>query len=392
MPATGLQRRAGAGMLATMLLAGCGPAATKGAASTHSSAPGAAAKSSGTSAAAAAGPIPTYLDMLSAQDGWGTGPGIYVTQDGGTAWKTVTPPNTHAQWPQFPDELAAPDANTAWVVGQLSQGVVLYRTADAGAQWQAVTLPKVDVSLNGLHFTSYTGAAIAATSSQDAWLLLILAQAAGTEYAEIYHTTTGGARWSAMGPWVGGDTTAMGIQSPTSLWLGQYEAFTTAAAPVSHSTDAGATWQSIALPVPKAYQQNSFGTLQPEFFSVEDGIVPVLPGVSPTVLVFDTTTNGGKTWTPGTPLVVHTIKQVYGFADALHGWVATGQELLATQNGGQQWQVVVPKSRAPAPQDVQQLDFVSATTGWAVASAGGTSQLWRTQDGGATWTELGTTS
>lgn len=381
-------RMGAAAMAVAIGLAGCGPSHRSAAnAPRHTAAK--TGKSSASGATPAAPIVPAYLDMRSAQAGWGTGPGVYITADGGGRWTAVTPPDANAQWPTFPDQIATPDAQTAWVVGQLAQGIVLYRTTDAGAHWQQVRLPAVNVRFNGLHFTGYTGAAIAATSGQDAWLFLILAQAAGTEYAATYQTTNGGSSWTALGNWTGGDTTAIGVQSPTSLWLGQYTAVTTNTAAVSHTSNAGRTWQPVALPIPKADQHTFYGTLQPLFFSAQDGVIPILPGLTPAVLVFDSTQDGGRTWTTSTPVVVHTIRQVYGFADAQHGWVATGEELLATSDGGQSWHAVVPHSRAPAPQDVRQLDFVSPTTGWAVASQSGGIQLWETQDGGRDWSELG---
>ncbi len=335
--------------------------------------------------------VPSYIHMVTAQDGWGVGTGISITRDGGRRWTTVTPPGVTATWPEFPDQISLPDASTAWVVGQLAQGEALYRTTTAGSSWQNVRLPAVDVQIGGVRFTSYQGVSIDATSGQDAWVLLILAQAAGTEYAELYQTADGGRSWAPRGGWVGGDSTVLSAQGPTSLWLGVYGVATTDWATVSHSSDGGATWQGVRLPVPQTYQPNAFGTLAPQFFTAQTGLIPVLPGVSPTVLIFDTTADGGRTWRATASLVVHTVKQVYAFADAVHGWVATGQELVATTDGGQTWRAVTPTGSAPAPQDLQQLDFISPTTGWAIAVSGGQTQLWRTQDGGSAWTELGAT-
>lgn len=382
--------RTAAALAACLLLAACARPAKVPA---RARAPRPAGRAPVTSSVASANAIvPSYVHMVTAQNGWGVGAGIFLTRDGGRRWADVTPPGATATWPEFPDQISIPNASTAWVVGQLAQGEALYRTTTAGGSWQNVRLPAVNVRIDGLYFTSYTGVSIAATSAQDAWLLAILAQAAGTEYAELYQTTDGGQIWEAQGSWVGGDSTVLVAQTSTSLWLGVYGAETTNSASVSHSADGGERWQDVRLPVPGAYQQNFFGTLGPQFFNAEDGLIPVLPGVSPAVLIFDSTVDGGQSWQASTPLVVHTLKQVYAFADAEHGWVATGQQVVATTDGGQSWHALTPTGNAPVPQDIQQLDFVSPSTGWAVAVSGGKAQLWRTQDGGAAWTELGSTS
>ena len=82
------------------------------------------------------------------------------------------------------------------------------------------------------------------------------------------------------------------------------------------------------------------------------------------------------------------------FVDRLHGWLTvptggTTSEILSTVNGGSSWAVVLS-----APFGVGELDFVSATDGWALAGASATPApatggLLRTTDGGATWGAVG---
>lgn len=69
------------------------------------------------------------------------------------------------------------------------------------------------------------------------------------------------------------------------------------------------------------------------------------------------------------------------FVDATHGWLADGNAILATSDGGQNW---TDKYRARGK--VWSLSFVSTTQGWAAADDG----LLATQDGGATWNRLPT--
>lgn len=72
------------------------------------------------------------------------------------------------------------------------------------------------------------------------------------------------------------------------------------------------------------------------------------------------------------PIVIGT------FADQEHGWmVADNTRLLATVDGGQQWQLV-----ARFDDNIRHLNFVSATRGWAFTDAG---KALATADGGRTW-------
>jgi photosystem II stability/assembly factor-like uncharacterized protein len=80
------------------------------------------------------------------------------------------------------------------------------------------------------------------------------------------------------------------------------------------------------------------------------------------------------------------------FSDASHGWAAASggsqaDTLWVTSNGGQRWNQIRINQRFST---LQQLDFVSETTGWAInwVNTDQPQQLYRTNDGGHTWTEI----
>jgi photosystem II stability/assembly factor-like uncharacterized protein len=90
----------------------------------------------------------------------------------------------------------------------------------------------------------------------------------------------------------------------------------------------------------------------------------------------------------------------YAFADSDHGWLAESAALLATTNGGRTWQRVYQFAGL-----VSELDFVSRAHGWAAVKNGchtvpggydssrisfASETLYATQDGGASWTLLQT--
>ena len=61
-----------------------------------------------------------------------------------------------------------------------------------------------------------------------------------------------------------------------------------------------------------------------------------------------------------------------------HGWIADGDILYVTNDGGSQWTTIPPSPRFA---NVKQVDFISPQVGWAVTPA----SLLKTEDGGFTW-------
>ena len=70
------------------------------------------------------------------------------------------------------------------------------------------------------------------------------------------------------------------------------------------------------------------------------------------------------------------IIRAYSFADANHGWLALGVQILETTDGGTTWQ---PRFAVNSP--VQDIHFVSIQVGWIEMQGG----YLVTRDGGATW-------
>ncbi len=64
------------------------------------------------------------------------------------------------------------------------------------------------------------------------------------------------------------------------------------------------------------------------------------------------------------------------FITLQEGWVATGTQLIHTQDGGKTWQIV-----SDTPDSFSRLDFVSQTHGWGLGKVG----LYVTVDGGKNW-------
>ena len=143
---------------------------------------------------------------------------------------------------------------------------------------------------------------------------------------------------------------------------------------ILHSSDAGLTWS--------AQQSGTFADLDSVAFpDTEHGWA--CGGLSDSINVLVTTSDGGTTWTPETPSVLKGDPVSLSFPDDRHGWLGTDDgHILRTTDGGLSWRT----TRLGGGGAELLVDFVDATHGWAVSDEGGT--LWSTSNGGATWKAL----
>jgi len=85
-------------------------------------------------------------------------------------------------------------------------------------------------------------------------------------------------------------------------------------------------------------------------------------------------------WSFVTPVPVGANENpTFTFVDEQHGWVARGRNLVATTDGGKDWQL-----QAMFAGTISSVDFLSRTDGWAATDKG----LYATKDGGTTWLRL----
>jgi photosystem II stability/assembly factor-like uncharacterized protein len=120
----------------------------------------------------------------------------------------------------------------------------------------------------------------------------------------------------------------------------------------------------------------------------------------------EVTRDSGSTWSRVTPSNVQSeLIRAVAFNPSLHGWVLTSartgansSELLVyrTSDGGQSWlsaQVAAPSADfAEAPNGQAAIDFLDSRHGWievslATGSAFSAGDLFRTDDGGVTWSQ-----
>lgn len=313
------------------------------------------------------------VDMLSASTGWAITQKnqiLYTSADWHT-WRVVTPkgmPTVGVAEVSF----ASTDSNHAWMaVSPPSRPTIVYRTSNSGRSWQSVATDSA--AWPQIRFLN------------DSSGLLLLAQTgvAGVQGVMLLRTTDGGAHWHVAtdGRWspqhtppvFGGGKTGFGFADLQNVWITGTWMVHSFVLYATH--DGGVQWQEQTLSLPPGLAGAE--SQPPMFFGTSSGVLPVAQ-LNNQSTVFYQTTDGGRTWTPTTPVRGN----VYAIIDA-HNIVATdGITIYRTEDGGVQWTQVQPDLSL---QGVSDLDFISPMDGWAVVNG----HLLRTTDGGATWAKAG---
>jgi photosystem II stability/assembly factor-like uncharacterized protein len=353
------------------------------------------------------------VDFVDATHGWvgGTRGRLWKTADGGATWTALPRGMLSSQMSVV--QLDFLDRHDGWVLAQSDWGdSMVMTTTDGGRSWQPVS------GGDGLI------TAVCATSATNAWLL-------GLDYwdnsgfqipALLEHTTNGGFTWTT--------TTVTAPATPYAI-AASGDSVCAVGDGILLSTNAGATWQSgssgqqywfsaaDAVSATDVWAVDSGGAL----LHSTDGVrfaeqpVPLRGAVSLLGVSFPDaahgwavgsgdeygdgsvilhTSDGGATWGPQQSNLSGELVGV-DFTDAQTGWVISDDNqswnpganvtMQHTTDGGATWipQFVAGNTALSA------VDFVDATTGWAAggwyASAGPAGALFKSTDGGFTWTQ-----
>jgi photosystem II stability/assembly factor-like uncharacterized protein len=279
---------------------------------------------------------------------------VFVTGNGGRTWTRSAALNVRG----FAEFVSFPDARHGWLLEDLgSEDVLLgadyadvYRTADGGLHWSEVAHtpppPSTSVSKSGLPvMCDKAGLAFATPSA--GWL----AGACNNLSYSMRVTRDGGIHWSAQALPIPADTCSTdGCEIFGPQFFGRTGFVSLARAPAAPyflvSQNLGRTWQARALP--------SGSGLDPRitFFSARDGVLVSAGSQGSIGTVFYTTANAGRTWTAvpqGTAFTQLGVGFDFVSTRIGYAWVlgadvtgSTAPQMYRTRNGGRTWTPFTP--------------------------------------------------
>ena len=327
-------------------------------------------------------PTISSLHMIDSVNGWALSD-LYVlrTYDGGATWYNVL-------FESLPVGGYFASSTRAWVISNYADANIgsLYRTTDGGLNWTRYDVP-------------FNGGYIQFLDDNNGFVLYGEASGMQKQAVQLYQTTDGGATWtlkydnnptlptpSTSLPF-SGHKNGMTFRDTSTGWVGgDYP--TNGYVYLYKTTDSGTSWSQVSLPLPAGYESAYITINAPKFFGANDGILPVWMSIGAGMkdLFLYVTHNGGATWTASpafarnaehTNVISMSNTISWDWANIFH----------ATSNAGNSWMTITPN--VTFGDGFRELDFVSATTGWArLQLPDGHTALYRTIDGGSTWTLL----
>lgn len=326
------------------------------------------------------------IEMLNETDGWGvTEEEIVRTNDGGVTWFNVTPANlADAGYLVFTDFF---DATHAWVqfpdMNKYPNGGKLYRTTDGGITWESFTTP---FSSGSLHFID----------TSNGWMMADLGVGAGSMAVSVFQTSDGGKTWQRVytnDPNLAGsgDTLPLGgiknlilPLNDDTAWVGGV-VYAPGETYLFRTDDAGKTWFNIKLALPEDIAQSELSIQELIFLSPTEGLLALRVSSETSQVVVYSTSDGGNTWTQ---LPVEF--EGYGILEtpsASEMIFYTADQFYVTKDAGKTIQQVSPEIKFG--DSVIDMSFANSQTGWIIAAdASNEMTLYKTTDGGATWTLL----
>ncbi|MBI3174482.1 MAG: hypothetical protein HYZ25_12220 [Chloroflexi bacterium] len=326
------------------------------------------------------------LHMLTELDGWAlSDKAILRTNDGGSTWYDVTPPGVYPLGYGVSADFL--DASRAFFVAPDSADPMhagaLYRTADGGLTWSMNAVP-------------FGGGVLDFLDTSNGWAMAGLGVGAGSNAIAIFQTADGGATWTQVfindpnDPNARTDIPLGGLKGVfyardmQTAWVGGI-VYSDATLYLYRTDDGGRTWAQVSAELPSAAQQAQVSVEEIQFLAPADGFLTLSftsqAGLTRALYV---THDGGNTWTL-TPTLIPNGRSV-DFVSPADGLMFDGQQFYVTRDAGSTWGIVKPD--VVFADSFMSMDFVNPTTGWLLASDPTTfkANLYKTTDGGATWT------
>lgn len=290
-----------------------------------------------------------------------TGSVVIRTKDAGASWKCVMRTEQ--------TELVGLDFVDAQNGAALSDGGVVYTTADGGETWTASN----DIDLFSSKYTIETKPVVrpaAGPANRNVPVQMVEA-----DYVEMLGITFKTAN----------DGWAFGSRESSSPAPKPGSSVTKTHPVVLRTTDGGNSWQPVTL----ATDLPAYGLSRSSFVDATNGWVVAGSIDSEDTGAVLRTTDGGATWKVSPLPDAKQVPQAVFFIDANNGWIVGATEdeagdagpsqILATKDGGATWEV---KTKVAA--SLRSVHFFDLQNGLAVGSGG---KVFRSTDGGATWSD-----
>lgn len=330
-------------------------------------------------------PALTSINFINSLDGWGvTETQIVRTNDGGTTWYNVTPPNITETG--YGVEIFVLNNDHVWMhmpdFDNFPNSGFLYRTSDGGMTWTNTNTP-------------FSGGDIQFLDANNGWVLADLGVGAGSNAVAVFQTTDGGATWtqkftndpnkpnaSESLP-LGGLKAGMTPINMQTAWI-YGVVYSPATIYLFRTDDGGVNWISVELPVPPGTEnfELSIDPGQMKFISSNDGFIAMrFTGNTYQLAVYETH-DAGNTWS-----LTPTLIPGGGSADFIsveETVIYNGEQFLVTRDAARTWSIIPPDVKFG--EIFAGMDFVNASTGWVVTlDPNNLRSLYKTGDGGATW-------
>jgi photosystem II stability/assembly factor-like uncharacterized protein len=325
------------------------------------------------------------IQFFNELDGWGiTETYIVRTNDGGINWYDVTPPDLEEAGSAV--ETFILDNDHAWVqkpdFNNFPNNGLLYHTADGGLTW-------------GISSTPFSGGGLSFLDPDNGWMLADLGVGAGSNAVAVFQTTDGGATWTQTysndpnHPEAGDSLPLGGLKAdlvPLNMqtaWVGGV-VYSPGTVYLYRTDDGGRTWTPVTLELPDGAENFEVGIDrdQMQFVSATDGFLIVRMSGDSTQTAVYVTSDGGATWTLTPTLIPEAGESDILSAEEL--LIYNGQQFYVTRDAARTWATVTPD--IVFGDSFVTMDFVNPNSGWVITmNAEGHRSLYRTHDGGATW-------
>jgi photosystem II stability/assembly factor-like uncharacterized protein len=295
--------------------------------------------------------------------------GVWRSTNGGASWQPTRMPLPGSRQASEVEVLAVPRAGGIVYAGTLA-GV--FKSVDAGATWKLAS--------QGLAAGGVIALAVAPSDPKT-----VYAAVGNGDQHVVFQSRNGGDSWSpTSGPPLAeppGRVLALAVspRSPREVWAG------TGSNGLFRSTDGGAHWSAAGLP-PQERQIPAVAVAPSSPGTVYAGVVAQgadLGGVF-------ASTDGGASWLRRNQGLFGLESRTVSPDEPGVLWAGlTGPGLFRSRNAGRRWErVALPGPSLPANGAIGLLDVEVAPSSSSIVYASGVLWLWRSGDGGATWTEV----